>query len=235
VTRLTVRDVMNPEPVTVTTRTPFKQLVALLAGQGLAGVPVLTRKGEVAGLVTEADLLKKQGFQPVPGAPRPIRRAYRARWSRATGDCAGEVMTTRPLSIRPEATVAEAARLMERQHCVCLPVIGPSGELAGTVTARDLLRVFLRSDSQIRDDVLLEIRAGGFAAAGSSVTADVEDGVVTVSGKVQRKSMLPLALAVIRGIDGVVDVEGQLTYAIDDTRATAGGDQAAEAAEVQGT
>lgn len=230
-TRLTVRDVMNPDPVTVTTRTPFKQLVALLAGEGLAGLPVLTRQGEVAGLVTEADLLKKQGFLPIPGAPRPVRRAYRARWSRATGDCAGEVMTTRPLSIRPEATVAEAARLMDRQHCACLPVVDPSGKLAGTITARDLLRVFLRPDSQIRDDVLLEIRAGRFAAAPGSMTADVEDGVVTVSGRVQRKSMLPLALAVIRGIDGVVDVEGQLTYVIDDTRVTAAGHQATEATE----
>lgn len=220
-TRLTVRDVMNPQPVTVTTRTPFKQLVTLLAGQGLSGVPVLTRHGELAGMVTETDLLKKQGFQPGLGAPRPARRTYRARWSRATGDCAGEVMTTRPVTIRPDAPVAEAARLMDRQHCACLPVVGPSGKLAGTVTARDLLRVFLRPDSEIRDDVLLEIRAGRFAAEGRSVTADVEDGVVTVSGQVQRKSMLPTALAMIRGVDGVVDVEGQLSYAIDDTRAMA--------------
>lgn len=216
-TRLTVRDVMNPDPVTVTTRTSFKDLVALLAEKGLSAVPVLSRRGEVAGMVTEADLLRKQGFQHSAGSPRPVRRTYRARWSRATGDCAGEVMTTHPVTIRPEATIAEAARLMDRQHCACLPVTLPSGKLAGTVTARDLLRVFLRPDSQIMEDVTRELLAGRFAAAPGSVIADVTDGVVTVSGLVQRKSMLPVVLAVIRGVDGVVDVEGQLTCAIDDT------------------
>lgn len=215
-TRLTVRDVMNPDPVTVTTRTSFKELVALLTREGLGAVPVLSRRGDVAGIVTEADLLKKQGLQPVAGAPRPVRRAYRARWSRATGDCAGEVMSTRPVTIRPDAAVVEAARLMDRQHCGCLPVTESSGKLVGTVTVRDLLRVFLRPDSQIMADVATELEAGRFAVGPDSLTADVADGVVTVSGQVRRKSMLPLVLAVIRGVDGVVDVEGQLTYAVED-------------------
>lgn len=217
--RLTVRDVMDRDPVTVTTRTSFKELVALLTREGLTAVPVVNRQGEVAGIVTEADLLRKQGFQAAgPDTPRPVRRAYRARWARATGECAGEVMSTHPVTIRPEATVAEAARLMERQHCRCLPVTDPSGKLAGTVTARDLLRVFLRPDSEIARDVTREILAGRFAAAPGSMTADVADGVITVSGQVLRKSMLPHVLAVIRDIDGVVGVEGRLSYAIDDTR-----------------
>jgi CBS-domain-containing membrane protein len=218
VTRLTVRDVMDADPVTVTTRTSFKELVALLAREGLSAVPVLSRNGEVAGIVTEADLLKKQGFHATPGSPQAVRRVYRARWSRATGACAGEVMSTRPVTIRPEAAIAEAARLMDRQHCGCLPVTGPSGKLVGTVTARNLLRVFLRPDSEIMADASQEILARGFAVGQGSLIADVSDGVVTVSGQVQSKSMLPLVLAVIRGVDGVVDVEGQLTYAVDDTR-----------------
>lgn len=213
----TVRDIMNPDPVTVTTRTPFKELVRLFVEGQLGAVPVLGRHGEIAGLVTEADLLKKQGFQHEPDAPRPVRRTYRARWARATGDCAGEVMATRPVAVRPEATIAEAARLMERQHCACLPVIDDSGKLTGTVSPRDLLRVFLRPDSQIRDDVVRRIQDAGFAASPGQVTVDVIDGVVSVSGEVPRKSMLRLVLAAIRAVDGVVDVEGQLGYTADDT------------------
>lgn len=220
--KLTVRDVMDPNPVTVTTRTSFKDLAALLNEEERGAVPVV-RGGVVVGLVTEADLLKKQGLQGGPDSPRPVRRVYRARWSRATGAIAGEIMTTRPPVIRPEATVAEAARLMDRQHCACLPVIGPAGKLVGTVTTRDLLRVFLRPDSHIARDVGQEITARGFAAAPGSVTADVADGVVSLSGTVRCKSMLPVMSAVIRGVDGVVDVEGQLGYALDDTRIAAAG------------
>lgn len=217
-TKLTVRDVMDPNPVTVTTRTSFKDLAALLTEEERGAVPVV-RGGEVVGLVTEADLLKKQSLQAGPGSPVPARRVYRARWSRATGAIAGEVMTTRPPVIGPEATVAEAARLMDHQHCACLPVIGPSGKLAGTVTTRDLLRVFLRPDRQIARDVSQELTAGGFPAAPGGVTADVADGVVTLSGQVRRRSMLPAVSALVRGVDGVVDVEGQLGYTVDDVRA----------------
>lgn len=219
--KLTVRDLMDPNPATVTTRTPFKDLAALLTEEERGGVPVLDRHGKVVGVVAEADMLKKQGLQRAPDSPRPVRRVYRARWSRATGACAGEVMTTRPPVIGPDATVAEAARLMDRQHCVCLPVVGPSGKLAGVVTPRDLLRVFLRPDSKIAEDVGREILAGGFAAAPGSVTAEVANGIVTVSGTARSKSMLPAVATAIRGVDGVVDVEGQLGYAVDDTHPAA--------------
>jgi osmotically-inducible protein OsmY len=49
----------------------------------------------------------------------------------------------------------------------------------------------------------------------------VADGVVNVSGEVQRRSMLSLVLATIRSVDGVVDVEGKLGYAVDDTHTPA--------------
>jgi CBS domain-containing protein len=222
VTHQRVLDVMRADAVTVTTRTPFKDLVGLMVGKGMDAVPVLGRHGEVVGVVTETDLLKKQSLQQDPAAPRPIRRAYRARWSRACGDCAGEVMTTHPVTVRPGATVAETARLMDRYHCGCLSVVDEAGKLAGTVTSRDLLRVFLRPDDEIRDEIMKEILAGGFAANPDQLTVDVADGVVTVSGEIERKSMLPLVLPMIRAVDGVVDAEGQLSYTVDDTRPPVG-------------
>lgn len=214
----TVRDVMRRDTPAVTTRTPFKDLVALLVGQGMTAVPVLGRHGELVGLVTEADLLKKQGLLRDPADPRPVRRAYRARWSRASGDCAGEVMTTRPVTVGPDVTVREAACLMERYHRPCLPVVDEAGKLAGIVTSRELLRVFLRPDREIRDEVERQVLEGYFAASPDQVTVDVAAGVVTLTARVERKSMLPLVLPMIRAVDGVVDVEGHITALIDDTR-----------------
>lgn len=132
-THKTVLDVMSADVVTVTTRTPFKDLVGLMVGKGISAVPVLGCHGEVVGVVTETDLLKKQSLQQDPASPRPMRRVYRARWSRASDDCAGEVMAAHPVTVRPEATVAEASRLMDRCHCGCLPVVNEAGKLAGTV------------------------------------------------------------------------------------------------------
>jgi osmotically-inducible protein OsmY len=40
---------------------------------------------------------------------------------------------------------------------------------------------------------------------------------VTLRGEVERKSMVPLAARMARSVDGVVDVENLLAYAVDDT------------------
>jgi CBS-domain-containing membrane protein len=56
----------------------------------------------------------------------------------------GEVMTTQVVTVRPDATVADAAWLMDRHHVTCLPVVDDAGQLRGIVSPRDLLRVFLR-------------------------------------------------------------------------------------------
>jgi osmotically-inducible protein OsmY len=45
----------------------------------------------------------------------------------------------------------------------------------------------------------------------------VTDGTVTLRGEVERKSMVPLAARTARSIDGVVEVENHLAYAVNDT------------------
>ncbi len=212
----TVRDVMA-DAVTVTTSTRYKDLVRMLVGRGISGLPVLSRRGTVAGVVSESDLLMKEELQHDPGS-RPAVHHRRALRAKAAGDTAGDVMTTHPVTVRPDATVAEAARLMDRQHASCLLVVDEHGKLAGTVGPRDLLRIFLRPDSEIRADIVDEVLTGYLGTNPALVSVDVIDGVVTLAGEVERKSMLASVLPAIRAIDGVVDVEGQLSYATDDTR-----------------
>jgi CBS domain-containing protein len=214
----TVRDVMTADAVTAVTSTAFKDLAETLVRRRLCGLPVLSRQGRVVGVVDEAALLVKEEAQQDPGA-RPARRLRRrALRARAAGDIAGDVMTTRPVTVRPETTVAEAARLMDRHHASCLPVIGEDGKLAGTVGRRDLLRVFLRSDSDIRAEVIDEVLVRYLGTNPALVSVHVTNGVVTLSGEVACKSMLPLVLPATRAVDGVVDVEAHLTYGVDDTR-----------------
>jgi len=52
----------------------------------------------------------------------------------------GEVMARKPITVGPEATLEQAARLMLRHKIGCLPVVGSSGEALGLVTETDLLR-----------------------------------------------------------------------------------------------
>jgi CBS domain-containing protein len=126
-------------------------------------------------------------------------------------------MTADPVTVRSDATVAEAARLMEQHHLSCVLVVDEAGKLAGTVGPRDLLRVFLRPDSEIRAEVIGEVLVRYLGTNPALIEVDVTDGVVTLAGEVERKSMLAAVIPAIRAVDGVVDAEGHLTYTIDDT------------------
>jgi CBS domain-containing protein len=120
--------------------------------------------------------------------------------------------------VRAGATVAEAARLMDRHQVRCLLVVDDGGKLLGVVSPRDLLRVFLRPDDDIRTEIINDVLASYLGTNPATVQVDVADGVVRLTGEVERKSMLALLLPAIRAVDGVVDVGGELSYAIDDTR-----------------
>jgi CBS domain-containing protein len=54
----------------------------------------------------------------------------------------GDAMTEKPVSIGPEASLAEAEALLEQHGFNALPVLGAKGELLGIVTKLDLLKAF---------------------------------------------------------------------------------------------
>jgi CBS domain-containing protein len=58
------------------------------------------------------------------------------------------------LTVRPDAIVAEAVRLMERHDVTFLLVMDESGKLLGVVSPRNLLRVFLRPDEEIAAEII---------------------------------------------------------------------------------
>ena len=52
-------------------------------------------------------------------------------------------MTSKVISIDPEATQGEAAELMARHQIGCLPVVSTAGALLGLVRETDLVRATL--------------------------------------------------------------------------------------------
>jgi CBS domain-containing protein len=213
-----VRDVMTADPVTVTATTTFRELASILVRHPVSGIPVLSRQGKVIGMIYESDLVAKEEFRQAPGTRQPAWSYGRALRTKANAATAGELMITHPVTIGPDVTVAGAARVMDRYHLGCLPVVSEDGKLAGVVGLRDLLRVFLRPDSEIRDEIIDKVLIRRLGTNPALVSVDVTDGVVTLTGKVKRKSMLSAVLPAARAVDGVVDVEGQLSYEIDDAR-----------------
>src|SRR5437868_627936 len=106
-----IAEVMTRDVVTVTPRTEFKECVDLLRIHGVSALPVL-EAGELLGIVTEFDLLLKEEQREDTGTHGVGRWVHDRR---AGGRRAGDVMSTPVVGIRPEVSLAEAARLMHHR------------------------------------------------------------------------------------------------------------------------
>ena len=213
-----VSDVMTTSVVTVDRITPYQEIDRLLTHHKISGMPVLKMGREVAGVVTEADLLaaedetnRRARMASSIGRRRLLRRRPPVSLT------AGTLMTTPAITVGPDATIPAAARLMNTHHIKRLPVVDEDGKLVGIVSRRDLLSVFLRPDADITHDVRQVLEEIPVADPGD-VTVAVHHGVVILTGTVRNESadrhdLIPLALHMIWDIDGVVDVVNRLGQA----------------------
>ena len=211
-----VKDLMTTPVVTVGPETPFKEIVARLAEHRVSAVPVVDDSRRVLGVVSEADLLLKEEF-PEPEQDLPLWWTRRARLDRAkaAASVARDLMTVAVVAVSPDATVAEAARRMHTAKVKRLPVVDRSGRLLGIVSRSDLLKVFDRSDQDIRREMIEDVIVGEFMMAPSRFFLHVTDGVVVLQGRVERRSLLPYLVRAVQGVEGVVRVENRLSYDLD--------------------
>jgi CBS-domain-containing membrane protein len=209
---------MTPDVVTVHEHASFKDIATLIAERRVSAVPVLDREGRVLGIVSEADLVLKEEFPEGPAGGRLLQgRRQREDRAKAAGDIAAELMTAPAVTVGPDATVAEAARLLHRHGIKRMPVVDPAGSLLGIVSRADLLKLFLRSDADIAREIRQEVLLRSMWMDPDTVVVDVRDGVVTLTGQLERRSLIPITVSLVRGHDGVVDVVDRLTFELDDT------------------
>lgn len=203
--RWRVQDVMTTQVVTVSPDATYHEAVRLMTGNKVNALPVVNRHGQVAGMVSEADLLRKQerNFGRFgTGLPRRTRRER----AQAEGSTAGELMTSPVITIHPTAPLGAAARLMNGHNIRRLPVVDHSGKLIGIVSRRDLLSVFLRPDEEITAEVR-HVLSTILLDDGDAVSVATRHGVVTLSGTLASKDLIPLAVRLASDVDGVVSVE----------------------------
>jgi CBS domain-containing protein len=96
-----------------------------------------------------------------------------------------------------------------------LPVVDAKGILVGVVTQGDLLRVFLREDSEIRDEIE-RFAAQTMHLDSSHVQVQVSEGVVSLVGKLDLETQVSQLVNRVRGVPGVVDIDSHLVARYDD-------------------
>ncbi|MFI5973436.1 CBS domain-containing protein [Streptomyces sp. NPDC051452] len=205
-----VNDVMTRKVVALRTGAAFKDIVRTMQEWGVSALPVLDDGGHVVGVVSEADLLLKEEYgEDVVGYYAQAQRS--ADVVKAGAVTAGELMTAPAVTVTPQATLGQAARLMACARVKRLPVVRHDGILQGIVSRSDLLKTFLRDDTDIAEEVRRDVVARLFGPHAESVRIRVRDGVVTLTGRVHETALVPIAARLARAVPGVVDVHCALT------------------------
>lgn len=218
------QDIMTREVVTIAPEAPVQEIARLLLERGISGVPVVDAAGQVLGLVTEGDLLRRPENQ-TEAAPRgwlagfvdsaALARAY----TKSHGLYAREVMTSPAVTVPPDMPVGDVAALMERRHIKRVPVV-EGGRLVGLVTRANLLRglagtrsgerAVRPSDREIQDRLTAEFGKQAWASPWLR-TLTVENGTVEIWGFVTSEAERQALRVVAERTPGVVAVEDHLT------------------------
>lgn len=191
------RDIMTTPVISVDVSTPLKEIATLLVGHQISAVPVLDSEGRVVGLVSEADILPLEATPELRGRLiHPVRK--RGPLPRIAAD----VMVLNVVAVTEDDDVGDVARIMLRENVKRVPVL--SGDnLTGIISRRDILKVFVRPDPDINEEVQgildREVRLLG------TFRATVIDGEVFLEGPADRASRRVVEV-LLRSVPGVVAV-----------------------------
>jgi len=207
----TVRDVMSTHVIAVRQNASYKDMAAMLHAQRVSAFPVLDDHNKVIGVVSESDLLTKEALEgTVPGMLQSMMS--QREHARASAVTAAELMTKPPVTIGPDESVTQAARLMYSRRVKRLPVVSDDGTLIGIVSRADVLSVYSRPDADIQHEIIQDLILGRFRCDPARFTVTVTDGVVTIEGEPETGLAGRDIIDAARHVEGVVAVRDRLRY-----------------------
>lgn len=220
-----VRDVMTKPVVSIESGAPISLAIRLMLQKKISGLPVVDAAGNLVGVVTEGDFLRRAetGTQFAPPrwleflmGPGPLARDY----VKAHGRTVSEVMTRDAKTVDEDTQLNDVVALMERNHIKRVPVLRGK-KLVGIVTRVNLLRALVSAlhaappacsgDVAIRETILRQIDSETWAPV-ATVDAIVRNGVVTLSGFVLDERQRSALKVLIENVPGVKTVRDELVW-----------------------
>ncbi len=207
-----VEDVMTKDVRTIPPEATLKAVANVLTDARISGLPVVGASGEVVGVVSEGDILRKEKGPDEPprgvvgwffAEPPEVREKLAAR-------VVGEAMSSPAITIEPWQPVQRAAAMMIDHGVNRLPVVNDDGRLVGIVTRKDLVRAFVRTDAEIKREILDDVILRSLWIAPDQVAIDVIDGDVTIGGHVDTQLDAELVRRLVERLPGVVSVKCEL-------------------------
>lgn len=170
-------DVMTRDVVTVTPQTPVAEIVHVLLGHAISGVPVVDEQRRVVGVVSEGDLLRRteMGTEKRRGGWMTFftgTETLAGEYVRSHGAVATDVMTREVVCVQADTPLADIADLMEDRNIKRVPVLA-GDVLVGLVSRSNLLRAFA-SRAEVKAGAAVEQGGTDDAAIRAALLAELE-------------------------------------------------------------
>jgi CBS-domain-containing membrane protein len=222
---MNVSDVMTPDVLSVTPDASVATAVQLMLQKRISGLPVIDDHGNLAGIVTEGDFLRRTETGTARRRPRWIEffmgpGRLSDEYVRSSGRKVSEVMTREVQTVPPDAPLEQAIHQMERHNIKRVVVVG-NGKVVGIVTRANLLHAMASvahemgpvsaADAAIRERLLAELKVQPWAPV-PSIHIAVKNGVVQLSGVITDERQRQALRVAAENIPGVKKVEDDVVW-----------------------
>lgn len=167
-----VHERMSKNPITITADTSISHALKVMRDEKVRRLPVLNKKGELVGIVSERDLLYAS---PSPVTSLSIHELHYL-VSKIT---VAEVMTRDIVTVTEYTPLEEAARVMADNKIGGLPVVR-DGNLVGIITESDLFKIF----TEILGAREMGVRLSMFVPEQPGILADVTRAIADLGGNI---------------------------------------------------
>jgi CBS domain-containing protein len=216
--------IMTRDVLTVRPDSTIEEAAKLMLRNHISGLPVTDAYGELVGVASESDFLRRSEIGT--GRKRPAWLQFLLGPGRAATDFVRErgrrvedVMTQDVITVTEETPLEELVRLMEKNDIKRLPVMRGKA-LVRIVTRSNLLKAVASmareipdptaDDDHIRGRITLEVNAADWRPIGFEAT--VRSGVVHLHGLITTDRARQAIIVAAENTDGVKEVHDHLCF-----------------------
>lgn len=220
-----IADIMTRSVVSVEPSATILQAIRLMLQNRISGLAVVDKKGDLVGIVTEGDFLRRSETETQKSRPRWLQFLVGSgklanEYVQANGRKVDEIMTRSLHTVTEETSLADAVELMERFRVKRLPVL-QGRKLVGIVSRANFLRALASvarevnaptpSDADIQKKLIAELTAQKWALP-SMLNIVVRNGVVDLWGTITDERVRPALIVAAENIPGVKSVRDHLAW-----------------------
>jgi len=149
-----IKDIMTTDVITVSENDTVEKCANLLSVHHLSGLPVLDGTGQVKGIITEGDLIRRASRIKAPAFLELLGEIiyldnpnhFLDELKKSMGYFAKDVMSKDIITVTPDSGIEDAATLLVKKKIKRLPVLNDEGKLIGIVSRKDIMNYLFRAE-----------------------------------------------------------------------------------------